>query len=203
MNKISKKTSHLVLIVLISLLTACAGVVKLEGSQTINGKMTVKLDEAWNKINLPGNNQPFDQWTQEGITLDHLRFWAAIPSGQSLLTVPARAAEPGKAAPRLPTYRAGMPADELVGLFEIMYSADGSIVTATKVEQSSFAGEKGVKFEFTVLRKSDDVRLQGTAWIVVRNNQLYAASFVAPKLAFFPRLLPKAQNVVNTALING
>ena len=165
-----KKFAHLSLLALILLLTACAGVVKIEGSQTINGKMTVKLDEAWNKINLPGNNQPFDQWTQEGITLDHLRFWGAIPSGQSLVNVNSRAAEPGKAAPRLPTFKTGMPADELVGLFEIMYSADGSIVTATKVEQSNFAGEKGVKFEFTVLRKSDDVQLRGVAWMVVRND---------------------------------
>jgi hypothetical protein len=203
MKKLSQTTSRIFLILLISLLAGCAGVVKLEGNQTINGKMTVKLDDAWNKINLPGSKQPFDQWTQEGLTLDQLRLWAAIPSGHSLVTIPATTREAGNAAPRLPTFKAGMPADQLVNLFEIMYSSDGSIVTTTKVEQSSFAGEKGVKFEFTVLRKSDDVQLRGVAWIVVRNDQLYAASFVAPKLSFFPRLLPKAHNVINTALITG
>lgn len=187
--------------VLAAFLAGCAGVVKVEGDQVVNGRMTVKVTEAWNKVSVAGNAQPFDVWTQEGLSLDHLRLWAAVKTGQSLITLPPGSTPAGQKAPRLPTYRAGMPPDELVGLFELMYSADGSIFSMSKVEPTRFAGESGVRFEFTVLRKRDDVPLRGVGWIAVNNNELFAASFVAPRLSFFPRLLPRAESIVETARI--
>jgi hypothetical protein len=84
-----------------------------------------------------------------------------------------------------------------------MYSMDGSLVKVTRVEPSSFAGEKGIRFEFSVARKRDDVQLLGVGWVSVRKGELFAATFVAPKLAFYPRLLPKAEGVVRTAQIKG
>ena len=187
--------------VLASFLAGCAGVVKVEGDQVVNGRMTVKVTEAWNKVSVAGNAQPFDVWTQEGLSLDHLRLWAAVKPGQSLMTLPPGSIPAGQKAPRLPTFRAGIPPDELVGLFELMYSADGSIFSMSKVEPTRFAGEPGVRFEFTVLRKRDDVPLRGVGWIAINNNELFAASFVAPRLSFFPRLLPRAESIVETARI--
>ena len=189
-------------LVLIALLTACASVVKLEGEQVVNNRMTVRLTDAWNKISLPGTSEPFDMWTQEGLALDHFRLWAAIQPGQSLMTSPPRAAS-GQKAPRTPTYLSGMQPDQLVNLFEVLYAMDGSIVSMNKVESATFAGEKGVRFEFSVTRKGDDVQLRGVGWVAIRKNELFAASFVAPKLSFFERLSPKAERVVNTALIKG
>ena len=191
-------------LLLVSLLAACTSIVKVEGDQVINNRMAVKLTDAWNKVDLPGNKQPFDVWTQEGLTIDHLRFWAAVGNNQEMMTRPPGAGVPqgGKAA-RLPTYVAGMQPDQLVSLFENLYAADGSIVTMNKVEPAVFAGEKGVRFEFAVTRKSDDVQLRGVGWVAVKKNELFAATFVAPRLSFFPRLLPKAESVVKTAQIKG
>lgn len=191
-------------LLLVSLLAACTSIVKVEGDQVINNRMAVKLTDAWNKVDLPGNRQPFDVWTQEGLTIDHLRFWAAVGNNQEMMTRPPGASVPqgGKAA-RLPTYVAGMQPDQLVSLFENLYAADGSIVTMNKVEPAVFAGEKGVRFEFAVTRKSDDVQLRGVGWVAVKKNELFAATFVAPRLSFFPRLLPKAESVVKTAQIKG
>lgn len=176
----------------------------MEGDQVINNRMAVKLTDAWNKVDLPGNKQPFDVWTQEGLTIDHLRFWAAVGNNQEMMKRPPGASVPqgGKAA-SLPTYVAGMQPDQLVSLFESLYAADGSIVTMNKVEPAAFAGEKGVRFEFALTRKSDDVQLRGVGWVAVKRNELFAATFVAPRLSFFPRLLPKAENVVKTAQIKG
>lgn len=193
----------ILIVFLAALLAACTSIVKVEGDQLVNNRMAVKLSDAWNKVSLAGSQQPFDMWTQEGLTLDHLRLWAAIRSGQALMTQAPGSVPAGKKAPRIPTYTAGMQPDQLVNLFETLYSADGSIVSMTKVEPAVFAGEKGVRFEFAVTRKGDDVQLRGVGWVSVRKDELFAATFVAPKLTFFPRLLPKAESVVRTAQIRG
>ncbi len=194
----------LLALLLITALSACTSIVKVEGDQVINNRMAVKLSDAWNKVELPGNQQPFEVWTQEGLTIDHLRFWAAIGNNQEMMKRPPGASVPqgGKAA-RIPSYVVGMQPDQLVSLFESLYAADGSIVTMRKVEPTVFAGEKGVRFEFSMTRKSDDVQMHGVGWAAVKKNELYAATFVAPRLSFYPRLLPKAENVVKTAQIKG
>ncbi len=193
-----KKT---IIATIVALLAACASVVKVEGDQVVNNRMKVTVAEAWNKVSVPGGKQPFDSWTQEGLSLDHLRLWAAVKSGQSLVELASGSTPAGAKARRVPTYRSGMPMDEIVNLFEMVYSADGSVVTLDKVSPGQFAGENGVHFEFSVARKRDGVQLKGVGWASVRNNELFAASFVAPRLAFYPRLLPKAQSVVTTARI--
>lgn len=194
--------NRLLSVLLVMLLSACAApVVKVEGEQIVNQRMAVTLVDAWNKVALPDSKQPYDLWTQEGLAIDQLRLWAGIRSGQSL-TAPVPNRSSGQKAPRVPTYTAGMPPDQLVTLFETMYSADGSIVNMAKVESADFAGAKGVRFEFAVTRKSDDVQLRGVAWVAIHKNELYAASFVAPRLSFFQRLLPKAERVVRSARIS-
>jgi hypothetical protein len=183
------------------LMTGCASVVKVEGEQVVNQRLVVKVTDAWNKLTTGGQGQPFEAWTQDGLMLDHLRFWAAIKPGQTLLVAPSVPVGSGRRAPQVPTFRAGMSADELVALFELVYAADGSLVTPGKVEPVRFAGEAGVRFEFAVVRKSDGVQLRGVGWVAVHQGVLFASTFVAPRLAFFGRLLPKAEAVVATARI--
>jgi len=190
----------IVTIVLIALLSACASVTKMEGDQLVNNRMVVKVGDAWNKVSVPALNQPYDLWTQEGIALDQLRLWAGIRSGDPLLKgsgyVPA-----GQTAPRVPTFTAGMAPDQLVSLFESVYSRDGSLVKITKVEVATFAGSKGVRFEFSVTRKSDDVQMRGTAWAAIKDNELFAAAFTAPEMSFYKRLLPLAEDIAKSAQI--
>lgn len=191
----------LLLAIIVAVLAGCASVVRVEGDQIVNQRLKITVAEAWNKVSVPGASQPFDSWTQEGLSLDHLRFWAAVRPAQRLIEPPAGSTPAGQKPPRVPTFRAGMPADEIVNLFEMVYSVDGSVVTMDKVAPASFAGENGVRFEFSVLRKRDGIRLQGTGWAAVRNNELFAATFVAPRLAFYTRLAPRAETVVKTARI--
>jgi hypothetical protein len=143
-------------------------------------------------------------WTQEGIPLDHLRLWGGIRPGQPLLTKWATysRAEDAKEA-RVPTFRTGLTPEKLVRLFEEVYAGAGT-VGITKVEPTVFAGQKGVRFEFTLARRSDDLNLRGVGWVSVRpdptwGEELYAATFVAPKLSFYDRLLPMAEAVVKSA----
>lgn len=187
-------------------LAACANVSRMDGEQLVNERLAVQLTDAWNKVSDPWEVDPYDTWTQEGIPLDHLRFWGGVREGRPLMTKPAVFSRaPDAKEPRVPTFRPGLPPEKLVSLFEELYATAGT-VTITKVEPADFAGQSGVRFEFSLARRRDDVDMLGVGWITVKpdpvwGEELYAATFVAPKLAFYQRLLPKAEAVVKTARI--
>jgi len=196
------------LLVLLSvlLLAACANVSRMAGDQVVNERLVVYVSDAWNKVSDPWEVDPYDTWTQEGIPLDHLRLWGGVQPGQPLMTRPvvfSRAADARQ--PRVPTFRPGLSPEKLVSLFEELYANAGT-VTITRVEPTIFAGQKGVRFEFTLERRRDDLSMQGVGWVAVRQDptvgeELYAATFVAPKLSFYQRLLPMAEAVVKTARV--
>jgi hypothetical protein len=192
----------LVLLLAITL-AACTSIAKVEGDQVVNRKLIVNVSAAWNKVSDPWDNEPYDMWTQEGIALDHLRLWAGVQPGKTLVAKPMvlfRA--PGEKDARFPTFTAGLPPDKLVSLFEAIYANEGA-VRITRVEPTLFAGEKGVRFEFTLARRADDLTLNGVGWVAVHKNELFAATFVAPRLTFFQKLLPMAEAVVKTARVRG
>ena len=100
-----------ILMLSVAVLAGCASIAKLDSEQTFNGKMTVKFAQAWNKINLPGAQQPFELMTQDGFTLDQLRIWPGIAPAVALVAEPPKNAQ-GK-APRVPQFAQGMKLDEL------------------------------------------------------------------------------------------
>jgi hypothetical protein len=195
-------------LVLALALAACTTMSKVDGDQVVNERLSVQVSSAWNKMRDPWIVDPYDTWTQEGLPLDHLRFWGGVRPGQPLMTKLALfSREPDAKEPRVPTFRPGLTPEKLVRLFEELYATAG-VVTVTRVEPTVFAGQKGVRFEFTLARRRDDLTMQGVGWVAVRpdatwGEELYAATFVAPKLSFYERLLPLAETVVKTARIKG
>jgi hypothetical protein len=188
-------------LLLAAVLAGCASVGKIEGEQVVNDRLAVRLPSAWNKVSDPWDVDPYDTWTQEGVPLDQLRLWGGIASGMPLMTRPQTYSRaPDAREIRVPTFRAGMTREQLVSLFEQFYANAGT-VRITRVDPDSFAGQAGVRFEFTLARRIDDVVLQGVGWAAARENELYAATFVAPRLSFFQRLRPMAESVVKTARI--
>lgn len=193
-------------LILAAVLAGCASVAKVEGDQVVNGRLAIHVSDAWNKVEDPWEGDPYDTWTREGLPLDHLRFWGGVREGQALMTKPMtylRNADQRER--RVPTFRAGLPPEKLVSLFEELYSNAGA-VTVTKMDPATFVGRKAVRFEFVVNRRSDDMTLRGVGWVTVRRDpvqgdELYAATFVAPRLSFYERLLPSAEAVVATARI--
>ncbi|MFM7330696.1 MAG: hypothetical protein ACKO1L_03395 [Brachymonas sp.] len=191
----------LLLIALTLIVAGCANIVKVEGEQMINSKMSVKLPQAWNKVNLPGSQQPYELWTQDGVFVDQLRFWAGINSGANLVLAPQKNSQ-GK-APRVPMFTAGMKLDQIASLFEQMYAIDGSAVTIDKVEPATFGSQQGVRVEFSVLVQGSNLQIKGIAWAAEHKGQLYATSYAAPRLSFFPRYLPQVQEIAKSAVIKG
>lgn len=185
------------------LLAACTTISKVDGEQVVGGKLAVQVPAAWNKVTPAWDRAPYEIWTQEGIPLDHLRLWGGVASGEALIAKPTVWFRgPGEKDPRYPTFKAGLPPDKLVALFETLYANEGP-VQVTRVAPATFAGSKAVRFEFTLARRADDVVLKGVGWAAEHDGKLFAATFAAPRLAFFDRLLPMAEAVVKTARIKG
>lgn len=196
----------LVALLLAACLSACAMAYRMEGDQVVNDRLVVHVSAAWNQVSDPWDGDPYDTWTRDGMPLDHLRLWGGVKPGQALMTRPmVFLRNEDQKAPRVPTFRAGLGAEKLVSLFEELYASAGT-VTVTKLDPTVFAGTQGVRFEFTLLRRADDLPMRGVGWVAVRPDPvhgevLYAATFVAPRLGFYPRLLPLAEEVVRTARV--
>ena len=62
---------RLATLLLVLALAACTTIAKVEGDHVVNGKLAVHVSAAWNKINDPWSDEPYDTWTQEGLPLDH------------------------------------------------------------------------------------------------------------------------------------
>jgi hypothetical protein len=86
-----------------------------------------------------------------------------------------------------------------VTLFASLQARDGSAVTLEKVEPAQFVGVPGVRFRFSALRPADDMRLSGVGWAAVRGGQLYAMTFVAPRIDFFARHEAQVEQIAKSA----
>ncbi len=172
-------------------LAGCANVAKIStGEVVVDNRLSFMLDAAWNQVNIPGRGKPV-LWTQDGITIDALELWIGIQDGQTLVDTPKDK--------RPLVFKAAMAPHEVVALFEGVYGRDGSTLTLDKLAPADFLGGGGVRFDYSVLRKADDVRVSGVGWAVVKNGELVAMTFVAPRLGFFARHVAKAERAAATA----
>jgi hypothetical protein len=180
------------------LAAGCAQVERVaSGDVVIRERLVVTTDRAWNQF-ASGIGDDTPTWTQDGITVDALRFYVALKDGALIAPTPD---QPLGTKPL--AFRATMGAREVVGLFEQLYSRGGSTFTLTKIEPCPFIGQNGFRFEFGSLRSDDSVQLSGIGWGAVRNGELFAITFTAPRLSFFARHLPAAEAVANSARVRG
>ena len=176
------------------LAAGCAQVSKVAtGEVTIRDRLVVTTDRPWNQFER-GITDNTPTWTQDGIAVDALRFYVGLKDGELLAPTPA---EPKGTKPL--AFRASMTPTEVVGLFEALYSRGGSTFQLDRLAPQPFLGADGFRFEFSGIRKEDEVRLRGIGWGAVRNGELWVVTYTAPRLAFFDRHLGAAEAVVRSA----
>jgi hypothetical protein len=184
------------LLVLFTALTlaGCANVVRVApGEAVIGERVRVPVDSAWNQFAPPHvAGKATALWTQDGLTIDQLNFYVGLKDGDELA-----AAQSDKQ--RALVFRTAMQSHEVVALIESLYTRDGSTFKLDKLEATDVLGQRGWRANYTVVRKLDEVRLAGSAWGTVRNGELYAMTFSAPAVGFYPRLAPKVEQVVAAA----
>jgi hypothetical protein len=183
-------------LVLAAVLAGCANVVKVgPGDTVVADRIALKIDGAWNQLNLPGRTTAAT-WTQDGITLDLLEFYVGLKDGQALGAAAAKEQRPL-------TFKAAMQPHEIVSLFQGLYTRDGSSFTLDRLEPAEFLGGSGFRFRYTVVRKADDVKVSGVAWGAVRNNELHAMTFTAPRAGFFGRHEKRVEEIAKSARLRG
>lgn len=184
---------RIAMIALLAALGGCTTVSKMStGEQTVAGRLTVRLDGAWNQV-VPVSAGPAHLWTMEGLPVDELRIYAGIKDGE-LLHLPDPAGKQKSFS-----FRSGMQADDIVAMFEGMLTRDGSVFKLAKLEPVTFAGEKGLRFEFSVVRKVDGVQLAGVGYAAVAKDELFAMLYAAPRLGFFPRHRDSVEQMARSA----
>lgn len=165
------------------------------GEVTLRDRLTVTVDKAWNQFERGlGDNTP--TWTQDGITVDALRFYAGLKDGELIAPTPS---EPKGTKPL--AFKSGMQPAEIVGLVEAAYTRDGSSFQLDRLAPQPFAGQPGFRFEFNAVRKYDEVRLKGIGWGAVRNGELFLITYTAPRLSFFDRHIASAEAIAKSARI--
>ena len=182
-------------LLVVAAVVACAGCAipfeVNEGEATVvGGAMVVTADKGWNHMAVI--DRPWTTWTHDGPAIDELRFWAGMNDGEAI-------APTAHDDQRPLNFRRTMQPHELVALFASLQARDGSAVTLQKVEPARFVGVQGVRFRFSMLRLSDDMRLSGVGWAAVRGDQLYAMTFVAPRLDFFARHEAQVERIARSA----
>lgn len=188
---------RLISVVCVLALAGCVAMAKVEkGDRTIGDRLAVKIEGAWNHLEAPGQDLgPAQTWTMEGLPVDQLLIYTGIKDGELVH------ASGGSGKRKDFAFRANMQPDEIVAMFEGMLTRDGSSFRLTKMEPSPFGGVKGVHFEFTRIRKVDNVVLSGEGWAAVSKGELFAMLYMAPRLGFFPRHAAQVQKIAMSAKI--
>ena len=178
-------------------LAGCSHVSKIDtGPVTIKERLRVTVSQPWNQFE-HGLADDTPTWTQDGFTVDALRFYVGVADGRPV----ARAAGGSKTEPA--PFRAGMQPADIVKLFEALNTRDGSSFQLDRLAPADFAGGRGFRWEYSVVRKLDDVPLRGLGYGVVHNGQLFAITYTAPRLAFFPRYQALVEALMRSAAIAG
>jgi len=186
---------RLIIVMCVLALAGCVAMAKVEkGDRTIGDRFAVKIEGAWNHLEAPGLG-PAQTWTMEGLPVDQLLIYTGLKDGE--LVHPS--GDGGKRKDF--AFSSKMQPDEIVAMFEGMLTRDGSSFRLTKMEPSPFGGLKGVHFEFTRIRKVDNVVLSGEGWAAVSKGELFAMLYMAPRLGFFPRHAARVQNIAMSAKI--
>jgi hypothetical protein len=179
-------------LLLITLLASCATVTKMgPGDVTVKEQLSAQLDSAWNRIDAAGGNKT-EVWTTDGLPLDTLVFYVGIADGEPLVQLPQRRDK------QQPIFHGTMPAHGIVDLYGTVVSEGGNGFSLGKLAPTTFLDTAGFRFEFTLLRKGDEVELKGVGYGAIRNGKLYLMVFRAPKLYYFPKNAARVEAVARS-----
>lgn len=187
------------ILMLIAALAGCVSVTKLEsGERPIGDRLFVTLVGAWNQINAP-NIGPAQLWTMEGVPVDQLLIYSGL---KDQMAIHAERATFGDSVRKSFIFRSDMQAHAIASLFEGMLTRDGSSFKLLKLEPAAFGGEKGgFRFDFSLIRKYDNVQLSGFGYATVSKGDLFAIVYMAPRLTFFSRHQIRVEAIAKSARI--
>ena len=182
-------------LIVLSLLAGCVQMSLVgPGEVVIRDRMVAKLDAPWNRYESPETGNA-EIWTSDGLPLDRIDFFAGIAADETL--VRPRAGQEKS----LPRFRPGMQPQEIVEMVDASMAMDGSVFRTDKLAPASFAGGDGFRFDFTLIRKQDELTLRGIGYGIVQDKRLYLVLYRAPRLHYFERNLKRFEQVAASVRI--
>ena len=179
-------------------LGGCAVVSKVETGETlIKNRLSVHVASPWNKFER-GQADNTATWTVEGIFVDALQFYVGIKDGEVIAPTPS-----GRKDVQPLTFNSTMRPADVAALYQGLLTRDGSSFTLERIEPAEFIGMNGFRFEYSLVRKVDDVRLRGIAYGAVRNGELFVINYSAPRLAFYPKHIAEVEAIARSARVKG
>jgi hypothetical protein len=167
------------------------------GQAVVCEHLSVQADASWNRLEGGAKEPKHEIWTTDGGPLDQLHFFVGISPGGALVELKNR---PGKQVPR---FQKGMQSYDILELYETLSTLDGSTFTRGKLTPMTFAGGSGFRFEYTLVRKGDEVTMKGVGYATVQKDQLYLMVFEAPRIHYFAKDLPRVEAMAASARITG
>jgi hypothetical protein len=185
-------------LLLVVVLAGCAVVSKVETGETlVRNRLAVQVTSPWNRFER-GQTDNTATWTVEGLYVDALQFYVGIKDGQLI------APTPGDRKDVQPlVFKASMRPADVVALYQGLLTRDGSSFTLDRIEAAEFVASPGFRFEYSLVRKVDDVRLRGVAWGAVRNGELFLIHYSAPRLAFYSKHVAEVEAIARSARVKG
>ena len=183
---------------LVLALAGCAVVSKVETGETVvRNRLVVQVATPWNRFE-QGQADNTATWTVEGLYVDALQFYVGIKDGQLIAPTPGDRKDVQPLA-----FKASMRPADIVSLYQSLLTRDGSSFTLDRIEAAEFVGSPGFRFEYSLVRKVDDVRLRGVAWGAVRNGELFLINYSAPRLAFYAKHAAEVETIARSARVKG
>lgn len=167
-----------------------------KSAKIVGGKMQAKPGEAWNR----SSSRPSERgelWTLDGLGLNEVSFFAAVPDGEPIYREYSRKFLP------LPRFRSTMALPDIIELFEgsNRILLQSPLFQVEKAEPATLAGHDGVRFRYRFVIGGEEVARKGEAVAAVVDGKLYLVNFAAPAIHYFDRDLPKFQAIVDSITI--
>ena len=156
-----------------------------------NLHVTVPVD--WNRETRRPTSRS-EVWTQDGLGLSELMFYAKIRDGETLFKRNQRKRNP------LPEFDKDMLLTDLVEWYEdtANVTLGGSLFQIEEVKPAKLGGFDGVHFRYSYTG-GDNVARLGEARAAIVDEKLYLISFEAPRLHYFDRYIAGVRSMMDSA----
>lgn len=165
------------------------------GDRLLGERLQIKVNSAWNFVDSSFVHGPNAQlWTKEGMAIDEMMIYTGVKDGEKI--------HPENVAnAKIPNFqfRSTMQPENIAAMFEGMLTRDGSTYKLIRLSPAPFAGAKGFRIEYSLIRKENNVELTGIIAGAVDKGQLYAILYQAPRLEFFPRHQIQVMQMIGSA----
>lgn len=151
--------------------------------------------QTWNKLGArPGRGA--EVWTLDGPALNEITFYGAIETDRPIFREVDRRNRP------LPRFSSTMLLTDIPTLLENSYRTGRGVTvyTADRVEPVRFAGQSGVRFDYS-FTAGDEVRRRGEAYGAIVNGRLYLVTFEAPVIHYFDASIKSYRQIVGSMTI--